>query len=306
MPPTFKPRLTLLDLLKGNPNHLCNENLDDFIQYFWSALDMFVRIPDDMVLALCRGAIPTERNKANVIHKRMKERCAKLGLANLQQLVSMPKMRETGLGFECFGNGLKRYPLTPRNPNYQGVQLANLLKAVPVVVENRSFEYRKEAPSKRSRRPSPDSELGTNDAPATYVQRSEASVGGQLQQPQSQIEWPGASGHEDGEAMPLDPRLFRTTNHTQATQAANDTVVYGDELPQHTFTRGLRLYQPIFSQAQSLSNIDPSLQAWDRSTEPQSLLSRTTNMQNIQGGKRRCDVEEERSDTHPTKRAKLD
>ena len=141
----------------------------------------------------------------------MKERCAKLGLADLQQLVNMPKMRETGLGLECFGNGLKRYPLNPRNPNYQGVQPTNPLKAVPVVVENRSFEYRKEAPSKRPRRASPDSEPRTDDAPATYVQQAEASAGGQLQQPQSHVERPGASGHEDEEAMPLDPRQPHTS-----------------------------------------------------------------------------------------------
>lgn len=90
---------TCLDIATHYPNHFCGENLEAFLQYFWTAEMIVKYIPNTVKSVLIAQGIHREGSTpANFIRNRLDTYTEKvLGAAGLRRLLADPKQRPSGL-----------------------------------------------------------------------------------------------------------------------------------------------------------------------------------------------------------------
>lgn len=90
---------TCLDIVTHYPNHFCGENLEAFLQYFWTAEMIVKYMPDTIKTVLIAQGIHREGSTpANFIRNRLDTYTEKiLGAAGLRRVLGEPKQRPSGL-----------------------------------------------------------------------------------------------------------------------------------------------------------------------------------------------------------------
>lgn len=122
------------------PNHLRGSYLDAFLQYYWTAADIYKRLSELAIRELRETGVSTcdsIKNRANFLNKRLDQRMSSLTTEQLTALCTGPKLRKCMMdGSEVYGKckmqGRFHNPFAAALRKYPGRRTSSVQSPTPV------------------------------------------------------------------------------------------------------------------------------------------------------------------------------